>query len=360
MAGAAQFFAGNVLNRLGPLRSDTNFLQATIDAPTTKFIACRNLDALLTSDFRTAFLKSEDLAGVLNKAFLVFLGVDEQDRVAPVDGVVNSQPVKVDGRAYWAVDLSPDENVPETTRVAEELESRGLKFTNLRNVLGSLSSEDVGIGMLSHARALMDWKARFKFCNGCGRQLVSTDAGHKLTCTPTPESSPCPSAQGLHNFHYPRTDAVIIVAVQHPTKPLLLLGRNKRFPPKWYTALAGFIEPGETIEEAVRREVYEEAGVKVGTVQYWGSQPWPFPSSLMIGCLGTADGDPSTESSMKGLDAELEDAKWFSREEVQAAIDAHDNKPGASEAALRIPPPHAIAYHIIKAWATGWAHRPML
>ena len=142
--------------------------------------------------------------------------------------------------------------------------------------------------------------------------------------------------------HFPRVDPVAIMLVEHDGR--LLLGRNTRFPPGSYSALAGFVEPGETIEEAVAREVFEEAGVRVRDVRYVASQPWPFPSQLMIGCHALADDDALAIDT-----TELEDARWFSREETAAMIVRRHPQ------GLITPPPSAIAHHIIRAWVEDGA-----
>ena len=139
--------------------------------------------------------------------------------------------------------------------------------------------------------------------------------------------------------HFPRTDPVVIGAVVRGDR--CLLGRSRGWPDAMFSALAGFVEPGENLEEALRREVQEEAGIRVGAVHYVASQPWPFPCSLMIGCLAEA------ESEAIRIDpAELEAAEWFSRDEVRAALDGPTDR-------LILPPPVAIAHHLVRHWALG-------
>ena len=143
-----------------------------------------------------------------------------------------------------------------------------------------------------------------------------------------------------HAQHFPRTDPVVIMLVTEGDR--CLLGRQARFGKGMYSALAGFLEPGETIEEAVRREVREEAGIQVGAVQYVASQPWPFPSSLMIGCMGTA---LSTHIILDRL--ELEDARWFTRSEAETML------AGTHPDGLGAPQPIAIAHHLLRYWVEG-------
>ncbi|MFM5949177.1 MAG: NAD(+) diphosphatase, partial [Novosphingobium sp.] len=166
-----------------------------------------------------------------------------------------------------------------------------------------------------------------RYCARCGNPTVLAKGGWQRNCI----NDVCKGE------HYPRVDPVTIMLVEHDGR--LLLGRQPRFPPRRFSALAGFVEPGESIEEAVAREVLEEAGVAVGQVSYVGSQPWPFPSSLMIGCYARALDDVLTIDH-----TELEEADWFSRAEVEAAMR------GDEDGRFIAPPPQAIAHHLLKCW----------
>ena len=177
------------------------------------------------------------------------------------------------------------------------------------------------------ARSLVDWHARHRYCARCGNPTVLAKGGWQRNCT----NDVCKAE------HFPRVDPVTIMLVEHEGR--LLLGRQPRFPPRRFSALAGFVEPGESIEEAVAREVLEEAGVAVGQVSYVGSQPWPFPSSLMIGCHAEALGDELTIDR-----TELDEAGWFTRAEVEAAMRGDEDAPFIA------PPPQAIAHHLLKWW----------
>ena len=192
-------------------------------------------------------------------------------------------------------------------------------------VAGMLSETDVGA--LAQAGALLAWHRSHRFCSRCGIESVMADGGTKRVC-------PACEAQ-----HFPRTDPVVIMLVIAPDNKRVLLGRGPHFPEGMYSCLAGFVEPGETLENAVRRETFEETGVRAGPVGYFASQPWPFPHSLMIGMHAVA----TSESII--LDNELEDARWFSRAEVAAAL------AGEPEALFRMPPRGAIAWRLVEAWA---------
>lgn len=190
--------------------------------------------------------------------------------------------------------------------------------------IARLSADE--LALYGGARSLADWHARHRFCARCGAPTTLAQGGWQRSC------GSC-DAQ-----HFPRTDPVAIMLVEH--EDALLLGRNTRFPPNTYSALAGFIEPGESIEQAVAREVLEEAGVAVHSVRYVASQPWPFPSQLMIGCHALAEDRHLTLD-----ETEIEDARWFTRAEVAEAIE----KKGASTSFFA-PRRTAIANSLLRWW----------
>ena len=178
---------------------------------------------------------------------------------------------------------------------------------------------------LAEAKALLGWHARHRFCPNCGTATHVVQAGWRRDC-------PSCGAE-----HFPRTDPVAIMLVIAGERAVL--GRSRRFAPTMWSCLAGFIEPGETIEEGVRREVLEEAGIRCGRVKYFASQPWPFPSSIMIGCHAEA----LSETLVVDRD-ELEDARWFSRDELASMLKRQHPE------GLTTPPPIAIAHHIIRSF----------
>jgi NAD+ diphosphatase len=180
--------------------------------------------------------------------------------------------------------------------------------------------------IIAQAKALIDWHQRHGFCPRCGAPTQMMDAGYRRLC-------------GKCNAeHFPRVDPVVIMlAVEGDA---CLVGRGKHFPPGMFSALAGFMEPGETIEEAVRRELMEEAAVKVGEVTYYATQPWPFPSSLMIGCFAGAE-----SREVCADDNELAEVRWIERAVARELV------AGKRVDGIMVPPPVAIAHHLIKAWA---------
>ena len=189
-----------------------------------------------------------------------------------------------------------------------------------------VSIKDAAI--IGQAKAMIDWHQRHGFCPRCGAPTKMMDAGYRRLC-------------GKCNAeHFPRVDPVVIMLAT--SGEACLVGRGKQFPPGMFSALAGFVEPGETIEEAVRRELMEEASVKVGEVTYYATQPWPFPSSLMIGCFAKAE-----SRDVKVDENELAEVRWIERSVARELIE------GKPVDGLRVPPPIAIAHHLIKTWALG-------
>ena len=181
--------------------------------------------------------------------------------------------------------------------------------------------------LAAYAGSLLAWHRRHRFCANCGAPTEPRDAGHERHCP----------ACDAH--HFPRTDPVVIVRVTD-ARDRLLLGRQARWPEGRFSLLAGYVEPGETLEDAVRREVAEESGVELGDVSYIASQPWPFPSSLMLGFSAVAVGGEPAPG-----DDELAEVRWFEREEVERAA--------RGEGSLALAPPYSIARRLIDAWLAG-------
>ena len=201
----------------------------------------------------------------------------------------------------------------------------GLRGVDLRTLAVEGALPQAEIAALAHARSYLHWHAVNRFCGRCGGVVLPLRGGVSRKC------------QSCGTEHFPRVDPVVIMLAIDGER--CLLGRQPRFVPGMYSALAGFLEPGETIEEAVRRETKEEAGIRIGTVAYHSSQAWPFPSSLMIGCHAEAI---STEVERDA--AELEDCRWFEREEVRLMM------AGAHPDGLIVPPNMAIAHQLIAAF----------
>ena len=199
-----------------------------------------------------------------------------------------------------------------------------MRSPTMWRALSLLPAQDAAI--FGTALSLVGWHNSHRFCGRCGAATILFRAGWGRKCT------------ACSTEHFPRTDPVVIMLAEFEGKALV--GRQSRFPPGNYSALAGFLEPGESIEEAVRRELFEESGIPTGTVRYVASQPWPFGGSqLMIACIAEAEHDHIT------LDTnEIEDAMWVTRDEAIAALNGEEN------ARFKAPPPFAIAHSLLKAW----------
>jgi NAD+ diphosphatase len=260
----------------------------------------------------------------------------------PLDGAASDFLLGLDEHGpLFAVDEDPaGDGVPPLIgaggRRGEPPAGSGGERVGLREAAMVLSQADGGL--IAYAAALLNWHRRHRFCANCGQPTDIVEAGLVRTC-------PICGAE-----HHPRTDPVVIMLVSDGAERLLL-GRQASWPTGRYSALAGFVSPGESLEEAVAREVREEAGIVVGTPRYVASQPWPFPASLMLGFDAPWEsGDPDVG------DEELQDARWFSREEIAAATNEDDDgwdpahAPGDPGGELKLPPRLAIARRLVEHW----------
>jgi NAD+ diphosphatase len=231
-----------------------------------------------------------------------------------------------DGAGRFGIGLDP--------KATEALKGRAdLHVSDLRSIAVQGLTDNGHLSAIAEAKALLHWHARHRFCANCGQPTRIVQGGWRRDC-------PACAAE-----HFPRTDPVVIMLAAAGER--CLLGRSRRFVPGMWSCLAGFVEPGESIEQAVRRETLEETGIACGRVNYFASQPWPFPMSLMIGCHAEA-----LSFDLAVDRAELEDARWFDREEV--ALMLLRRHPDG----LGTPPPVAIAHHIIRAWVEDEAPVP--
>jgi NAD+ diphosphatase len=223
-----------------------------------------------------------------------------------------------DGAPLFGFGVAPE--------IAVALKERAdLLVTDLRSIAVQGLTAAEHLPPIAEAKAVLHWHARHRYCSNCGMLTEPIDAGWRRDCP------------HCKTQHFPRTDPVVIMLAVDGDD--CLLGRSPRFAPTMWSCLAGFVEPGETIEEAVRRETLEEAGIACGRVRYLASQPWPFPMSLMIGCVAEALG-----REIVLHDKELEAARWFSRDEAASMLTRRHAD------GLTAPPPVAIAHHIIRAW----------
>jgi NAD+ diphosphatase len=233
---------------------------------------------------------------------------------------------EIEARAHFAIDLSaietPLERLASPALAASGVSADNARFADLRQLAGRLARPEGAL--LALARAMVFWHQRHRFCGLCGSPTLGEEAGHMRRCT-NPDCS---------TMHFPRTDPAVIMLVSDGERALL--GRNKNFPPGMYSTLAGFVEPGESLEDAVAREVREETAIEVGAVAYHSSQPWPFPANIMLGFHAEAT---STEITVDY--GELEDARWFERDWLLKHAD--DNT-------FRLPRLDSIARRLVKDW----------
>jgi NAD+ diphosphatase len=280
--GVRPGFTGAGIDRADHLRLDDAAVEALAARPGARMLRMDGLDPALGGDGRLLWERSGD-------GPRIFLGLKDGEALfAPLVAAAPG------GRA-WAV----------------------------FGLLNRMRPEEAALW--GAARSLNEWHARHRFCGACGSAAEPFRAGWGRRCT------------GCGAEHFPRVDPVVIMLAEHQGR--VLLARQPRYPPHRYSALAGFVEPGESIEEAVARELAEEAGIEASEVRYVASQPWPFPGQLMIACTATAASD-----ALRLDRNELEDAFWASRAEVAAAL--------AGEAGARFlaPPPFAIAHTLLKHW----------
>jgi len=291
-------FSGSPLDRLDVRRRDPEWIAHQLTDDETRILPVWKLQPLVrTGQRRLAWATPAILDGHEGEP-PVFLGVHE-------------------GRAHFAFDISASD-----TPLDEYGWAGVAGFPDLRATAATMEPGDAAIA--AQARHMIDWHARHGFCPGCGEKTASREAGWSRRCTAC-------SAE-----HFPRTDPVVIMLVTDGDR--CLLGRQRGWPANMYSALAGFVEGGETIEEAVARETGEEAGIAVEDVRYTCSQPWPFPASLMMGCRARA-----TSTAIDLASEELEHADWFTRDEARAALAAPTGR-------LMVPPALAIAHVLLRRW----------
>ncbi len=300
-------FADNPMDRGDQQRRDENWLKESANDPDSRILVMPELDVPMTDapSPSLSWMSPRDVRWFGIEGNPVFLGL-------------------MDDVAHFAV------YVPATSGAAALLrEDASIRFADARSAAGFLSGHETGI--VAQARAQLDWHNRHGFCSVCGERTEMGRGGHVRKC-PSP---------GCLAEHFPRTDPVAIMLVHDGDKCLLGQSRGRLSRMRMYSALAGFMDQGESIEEAVAREVREEAGIEVKNVRYHSSQPWPFPSSLMIGCHAEA------ATTNIRIDAEeMTDVQWFDREEVLLALEGRSRR-------LAVPQPLAIAHHLIKTWAYG-------
>ncbi|WP_313802844.1 NAD(+) diphosphatase [Sphingobium sp.] len=284
-------YAGGRLDRVDPIRTNAALLAEAFASPLARRVVLEGLEPVVEG----GHLVMEPLPGDAWVEHFALLGVDEQQR-------------------------------PIFAELLADAPDSFLATPRSRGLVGEVPGHEVAL--YGAARSLLSWHVRHRFCSVCGQRTAPVKAGW---------SRQCGSCQAEH---FPRVDPVVIMLAEHRGR--VLLGRQHSWPEGRYSALAGFVEPGETLEEAVVREIREEAGVATHSVRYVMSQPWPFPSSLMIACIAQADDDALT------LDEnEIQHAFWADAEGVRAALAGEEGAP------FLAPPVMAVAWHLLRHWLDG-------
>src|SRR6202453_3963924 len=305
--------AGPYLEREGHLRADRAWLESALADPRSRVLPVWNSLNLVTGGEAAAPSSNGATDDPTLRAAL--LGIDEIAPQRPPGLVLLG---RRDGTDLFAYEVESDEPpaIPEGTRFAE-----------LRTV-AALMPEDQA-GLLGYARAMVNWRRTHRHCGRCGARTEPAKAGHVLICT----NPVCRHEQ------FPRLDPAIIVLVIDGDR--VLLGRQASWPAGRYSTIAGFVEPGESLEDAVAREVHEETGIQVDGTEYHSSQPWPFPSSLMLGFTARA-----ASQTIDLRDLELEDARWFTREDIEGGTPY-------------LPPNVSISFRLIEHWFDAAAVVPL-
>nr|WP_087575535.1 NAD(+) diphosphatase [Sphingomonas sp. CDS-1] len=284
-------FGGGRLDRVDHIRSNPALLAEAFASPLARRVVLEGLEPVVEG----GHLVMEPLPGDAWIEHHALLGVDERQR-------------------------------PIFAELLEDAPDSFFATPRSRALAGEVPGHEVAL--YGTARSLLAWHARHRFCSVCGQRTAPAKAGWSRRC------GSCEAE------HFPRVDPVVIMLAEHRGR--VLLGRQHSWPAGRYSALAGFVEPGETLEEAVVREIKEEAGVATHKVRYVTSQPWPFPSSLMIACMAQADDD-----ALKIDENEIEHAFWCDAEGVRAAMAEEEGAPFVA------PPPMAVAWHLLKHWLAG-------
>jgi NAD+ diphosphatase len=319
---APNFYSHPGFERAGLRRRDAGWIHERVAAPGSLYVPVWRNQSLVAEfnggEPRAVVLAAPDIADILANVAaerlvsgeLVFLGL-------------------IEDQAHFALDLSsveaPLDMLHSPALAARGMEQAAVRFADLRHVAPRLERRDGAL--LALARAIMFWHSRHRYCGLCGSPTRSEEAGHVRRCTNT----------SCNTMHFPRTDPAVIMLVTDGERALL--GRSKNFVPGMYSTLAGFVEPGESLEDAVAREVREETAIEVGAVHYHSSQPWPFPGNIMLGFHAEA---LTTEITVDY--GELDDAGWYERGWLSSHVD---------DDSFRLPRLDSIARRLIEDWLHG-------
>ena len=305
-------YAGGHLDRAGLFRKDEDWILTKLSDPKTQIVPLWRSKNLIDE------LGSAPKARIVDRADAnELLAIAHQTTLLGIQGEV----------AYFPADLSSLDEEP-----VNKLVNQGV-FIDLRQVGPLLGANESSL--LAHARGMLFWHQKHQYCGVCSAPTMSHEGGHVRKCT----STECAAST------FPRTDPAVImlITLEPPSGPAqCLLGRQKIWPPGNYSTLAGFVEPGESLEEAVAREVHEEAGIHIKNVTYQASQPWPFPASIMLGFWGEA-----TTIDIKVDENEIEDAQWFNASDLRGFGEWGDN-----DTKFHLPRRDSISRYLIETWLT--------
>ena len=304
-------FQNTPLNRHGEVRHTEEFIKPLLELPNTFFlpvhqqsiVCARSKNPDVDQNGQPLWLQSQELKqliGSYQEKHLIYLG-------------------ESDSKHYFTFRLKSPDSLQHMAQLRPEAV---LELCGLRELFKQLPPEQAHL--CSVAVAMEHWHNTHQYCGFCGHETYSNQAGFVRNC----------SNQDCQKQHFPRTDSAVICAITYQDK--ILLGRQTSWPEKRYSVIAGFVEPGETLEQAVAREGYEETGLRLKSIEYYRSQPWPFPQSLMVGFTAEA-----VNPEIKLLDRELEEARWFSREALTAAVEAEE---------LVLPFKFSISRELINQW----------
>ena len=318
---ARNYYALAGFERAGLRRRETAWIAERVADPATRFVPVwRNQNLVVEiadGEPRAVALGWTEIGALIGD------GIAAEERLGRGEIVLLGV---VEERAHFALDLSPLDApldlLHSPALAATGIAAASVRFTDLRALAGRLERREAAL--LAHARAMLYWHARHRFCGLCGSPTRAEEAGYMRRCTD-------PACNAMH---FPRTDPAVIMLVTHGDSALF--GRSRHFPPGMYSTLAGFVEPGESLEDAVAREVREETGIEVGTVDYHSSQPWPFPANIMLGFHAQA----LTTAITVDL-GELEDARWVERNWLLTHAD---------DDGFRLPRADSIARRLVEDW----------
>lgn len=320
------YFGENSLNRLSFLRKNPIFIANALTSPYSKIIFFHNLNPLVDQDNKLYTSSYSQLGPKFSTCLDQWINFNrdqvsqsQQTPLLPLChflglSTLNYSPFKFDqysGEPYFALEIS------QTPEIAKLLPPNLRQLTNRQEIIENLNNHEASI--FAQAKMYLEWLSSTKYCRGCGSPTIPINAGSELLCSSNTGDQCQVKSAPVSNASFPRLDPVLITCVVHGD--YVLFTRNAQFPRGMYSCIAGFIEPGESIENAVKREVWEESGLRVEDVKIVKSQPWPFPTNMMIGCIAfVPNGDEDAMAMYLNHDDELQDARWIHKEKLYELI----------------------------------------